>query len=424
MSRLKICHTIISLIISFCLYAVINCEAKKPLLPPSRDTLRGTRLGSKAVPGEKIFNVKNFGAIPNGRKDNTQAFMKTWVAACHFKGRARVLIPPGVYALGPLIFAGPCIGPSPIIVQVSGTLKGDTDISLYEEPAWFQFENIDGLIVTGGGAFDGQGESAWKYNDCKNNNDCVQLPSNIKLNKVSNAILRGFTSADSKGVHIFITNSQNIRLKRLHIVAPGDSPNTDGVHISTSINVKVSKTIIATGDDCIGMIKGSTDVAINKVTCGPGHGISIGSLGKYENEEDVRGITVKNTTFLKTDNGIRIKTWPGSTPSLATGMIFQDLVMDNVRNPIIIDQGYCPSGCKKQPSRVKISNIQYINIRGTSSSEVGVNLMCSPQYQCENIHLFNINLKHIGNGPITATCANARVSTFGGLQSPRVTCHN
>ncbi|KAF4359924.1 hypothetical protein G4B88_028675 [Cannabis sativa] len=308
-------------------------------------------------------------------KNIMQAFMKTWVAACHFKGRARVLIPPGVYALGPLIFAGPCIGPSPIIVQVSGTLKGDTDISLYEEPAWFQFENIDGLIVTGGGAFDGQGESAWKYNDCKNNNDCVQLPSNIKLNKVSNAILRGFTSADSKGVHIFITNSQNIRLKRLHIVAPGDSPNTDGVHISTSINVKVSKTIIATGDDCI-------------------------------------------------DNGIRIKTWPGSTPSLATGMIFQDLVMDNVRNPIIIDQGYCPSGCKKQPSRVKISNIQYINIRGTSSSEVGVNLMCSPQYQCENIHLFNINLKHIGNGPITATCANARVSTFGGLQSPRVTCHN
>ncbi|PON61956.1 Glycoside hydrolase [Parasponia andersonii] len=149
---------------------------------------------------------------------------------------------------------------------------------------------------------------------------------------------------------------------------------------------------------------------------------SIGSLGKYENEEDVRGITVKNCTFLKTDNGIRIKTWPGSTPSQATGMIFQDLIMDNVRNPIIIDQGYCPSGCKKQPSRVKISNVHYINIRGTSSSEVAVDFMCSSQFPCDNIHLYNVNQKHTGNGPATATCLNARLG-YGGLLSPRVTCH-
>ncbi|PON88237.1 Glycoside hydrolase [Trema orientale] len=267
------CHTIIISLI-FCL-SLVYCEAKKPLLPPGRDTFRGTNLGihDKAAPTEKIFNVLNFGAKPDGRRDNTEAFMKTWVAACHFRGRARVLIPPGAYSLGPVVFAGPCSGPGPIIVQVSGTLKADKDISLYEEPSWFLFESINGLVVTGSGTFDGQGESAWKYNDCQNNNDCVQLPSSIKLNKVSNAVLRGFTSADSKGVHIFITNSQNIRLRKLHVLAPADSPNTDGIHISTSNNVKVSKTIIKTGDDCIGMIKGSTNIAINKVLCGPGHGI-------------------------------------------------------------------------------------------------------------------------------------------------------
>ena len=69
----------------------------------------------------------------------------------------------------------------------------------------------------------------------------------------------------------------------------------------------------------------------------------MGSLGKYPNEEDVRGITVKNCTLIGTENGIRIKSWPGSPPSAASGMFFQNIDMENVKNPIIIDQEYCPN---------------------------------------------------------------------------------
>ncbi|KAL5541317.1 hypothetical protein UlMin_044577 [Ulmus minor] len=393
-------------------------------MTPSRDTFRGTSLRShdKADPTEKIFNVLQFGAKSDGKKDNTEPFMKTWVAACHSNVKARVLIPPGSYRLGPVLFAGPCSGPGPIVVQVSGTLLADKDISLYEESAWIYFENIDGLMVTGRGNFHGQGEAAWKYNNCQGSNDCTQLPSNIKLQKVTNAVFRGITSTNSKGVHFFITWCQNIRLRGIHISAPGNSPNTDGIHISSSNNIKVSKSVIGTGDDCIGIIKGSTNIAINKVVCGPGHGISVGSLGKYANEEDVGGISVKNCTFVGTTNGVRIKTWPGSTPSQASAMIFQDILMNNVKNPIIIDQGYCPTGCNKKPSRVKISNVHYINIRGTTSSPVAVALECSPANPCENVSLYNINLKQTGGRPTTAVCANAKVA-YGGLQLPPAACH-
>ena len=77
---------------------------------------------------------------------------------------------------------------------------------------------------------------------------------------------------------------------------------------------------------------------------------SIGSLGKYQDEKDVVGIIVKNSTLLNTDNGLRIKTWPGSPPSEAKGILFQDIILKNVKNPIIIDQLYCPSGsaCRSQ----------------------------------------------------------------------------
>lgn len=78
---------------------------------------------------------------------------------------------------------------------------------------------------------------------------------------------------DSKGFHVAVTNSYNVRLYNLRISAPDDSPNTDGIHISKSDNVKVSKVAIGTGDDCISMIQGSSNVNIKKVSCGPGHGI-------------------------------------------------------------------------------------------------------------------------------------------------------
>lgn len=150
------------------------------------------------------------------------------------------------------------------------------------------------------------------------------------------------TSLNSKLFHMDILNCWNMTLQYVTINATGDSLNTDGIHMGRSTGVNISDAIIKTGDDSLSIGDGSQHINVEKVTCGPGHGISVGSLGKYHNEEPVVGVTVKNCTLINTMNGIRVKTWPDSPASVATDLHFEDIIMNNVGNPILINQEYCP----------------------------------------------------------------------------------
>ncbi|RWW70174.1 hypothetical protein BHE74_00022161 [Ensete ventricosum] len=173
---------------------------------------------------------------------------------------------------------------------------------------------------------------------------------NLVFSFVTNATISSISSIDSKLFHMQIFESRDITLDSIRIKAPGDSPNTDGIHIADSTNIQVANSVIGTGDDCISIGPGCSNLTIFNVLCGPGHGISVGSLGRNVNEKDVIGLTVRQCTLTGTTNGLRIKTWPSSASRLkATGFVFEDIIMNNVNNPIIIDQNYCPyASCPEQ----------------------------------------------------------------------------
>jgi polygalacturonase len=50
-------------------------------------------------------------------------------------------------------------------------------------------------------------------------------------------------------------------------------------------------------------------VYIHNVNCGPGHGISIGGLGRDNSKACVSNVTVRDVAMLNTLTGVRIKTW-------------------------------------------------------------------------------------------------------------------
>lgn len=83
------------------------------------------------------------------------------------------------------------------------------------------------------------------------------------------------------------------------------------------------------------------------------HIYSIGSLGKDSVEAGVQNVTVKTATFTGTENGVRIKSWARPSNGFAKNIRFQHCVMNNVQNPIVIDQNYCP-GNENCPNQVHI----------------------------------------------------------------------
>ncbi|KAK2403560.1 Pectin lyase superfamily protein [Trifolium repens] len=371
-----------------------------------------------------IFDVKSFGAVADDKTDNVLAFRAAWMAACKNSTKpATLLIPQGTFRTGPTLFAGPCTSPKPITVEVIGTLTATSDLSDYVSPEWINFLAVDELVLEGSGVFDGKGAISWPLNDCKKNKgNCASLPSNLKFDKVNNSIVKDITSLNSKEFHFHLHGCSNVSFNNLTITAPGDSPNTDGMHISTSDRINVTNSVIGTGDDCISIGHSTSNITISGIKCGPGHGISVGSLGKRPEEKTVNGVHVKNCTFTNTTNGARIKTWLGKVPAEAKNIIYEDLIMNGAQNPIIIDQSY---GGKKKPRAVstsvwKISNVHFRRIRGTSSSNIPVSLQCSSKNPCEAIEVADIDLTYVGrpqNTTFVSLCANAK-ATFGGKLNP------
>lgn len=87
----------------------------------------------------------------------------------------------------------------------------------------------------------------------------------------------GISSVDSKFFHIAVLSCKNFKASNIKITAPANSPNTDGIHLERNSGVIIQKSNIGTGDDCISVGQGNSDITLTGITCGPGHGIRFGA---------------------------------------------------------------------------------------------------------------------------------------------------
>ncbi|KAF7851383.1 hypothetical protein BT93_L4054 [Corymbia citriodora subsp. variegata] len=356
------------------------------------------------------YNVVSLGAKADGKTDSSKAFLSAWASACGSTSAATVYVPQGRFLVRSASFNGPCKN-SAITVRIDGTLVAPSDYNVNGNVGnWIVLMHVTGVSVIGG-TLDGQGTRLWA---CKNSGkSCPTGATNLKITNSQNILVSGLRSLNSQMFHIVINACQDVKMQGVKVSASGTSPNTDGIHIGASTGVTILNSKIGTGDDCVSIGPGSNNLWIQNIACGPGHGISIGSLGKDQQEDGVQNVTVKTVTFTGTQNGVRIKSWARPSNSFARNILFQHVIMNNVQNPIIIDQNYCPdSGCPSQASGVRVSDVTYQDIHGTSATEVAVKFDCSSKYPCTGIRMQDVKLIY-QNQVATASCTHAGGSASG-----------
>ncbi|XP_064990794.1 polygalacturonase At1g48100-like isoform X2 [Musa acuminata AAA Group] len=293
-----------------------------------------------------MFNVLDFGAKGDGITDDTEAFQAAWAAACKVEGSTVVVPAEFEFLVGPISFSGPYCQPN-IALQINAELS-------------------------------------MKLPQIK--------PTALRFYGSYNVTVTGITIQNSPQCHLKFDNCEAVQVFNMTINSPGSSLNTDGIHLQNSRDVMIHHTNMSCGDDCVSIQTGCSKINIHSVECGPGHGISIGGLGRDNTKACVSNITIRDVNMHNTMTGVRIKTWQGGSGSVQS-IKFSNIRVSEVQTPVVIDQFYCDrSSCKNQTSAVALSSIAYENIKGTYTVKP-VHFACSDSSPCSDISLTEVELE-------------------------------
>ncbi|TXG56250.1 hypothetical protein EZV62_017563 [Acer yangbiense] len=314
-----------------------------------------------------VFNVLSFGAKGDGVTDDSKALLSAWKAACKVSAATLEIPSDFKFLIKPITLQGPCM-PHLVLQKKS---KHIPDIK----------------------------------------------PTALRFYASYNVTVRDIKIINSPQCHLKFDSSNGVQVNNIQISSPENSPNTDGIHLQNTQNVEIQHSNIGCGDDCVSIQTGCSNVHVHHINCGPGHGISLGGLGKDKSVACVSDIVVEKISIQNTLAGVRIKTWQGGIGSVKN-VSFSNIQVSDVKVPIIIDQYYCDKHlCKNQTGAVAISGVKYDQIIGTYSVQP-IHLACSNDIPCTDVDLIDIQLKpSSGNRYFQkALCWNS----FGKSQAPLV----
>ncbi|KAL0291113.1 UNVERIFIED_CONTAM: putative polygalacturonase [Sesamum angustifolium] len=296
---------------------------------------------------EDNISITDFGGVGDGVTLNTKAFKEAIyrIGHLHRRGGTLLYIPPGEYLTGPFNLTSHMT----LYLARGAVIKATVDTEEWpllpplpsygrgrELPGgrYMSFIHGDGLhdvIITGeNGTIDGQGDvwwNMWRQRTLK-----FTRPNLVELLNSTSIIISNITFKNSPFWNLHPVYCSNVVINYATIVAPADSPNTDGIDPDSSSHVCIEDSYISTGDDLVAVKSGwdeygiaygrpSHDITIRRVTgSSPFAGIAVGS----ETSGGVEDILAEHINLFNMGFGIHLKT------NIGRGGVIRNITISNV----------------------------------------------------------------------------------------------
>ncbi len=221
------------------------------------------------------LNIVDYGAIPGGGLA-TAAIQKA-IDECHERGGGTVIVPPGEFITGTLILKSHVH----FHLESGARLKGSGNLQDYQHGDRLRgmifAEDAINISITGTGTLDGngshfmvwdQGHEGGDYDiqytrqgkdfppaDILSSDGPVKFERRpgmmIVLSHSENIVIRDITIVDSPSWTLRLNYCDDVRVQGITIRNHPMIPNNDGIHLTSSRNVRISDCDIFTGDDAI-----------------------------------------------------------------------------------------------------------------------------------------------------------------------------
>uniref|UniRef100_A0A0A9DJS6 Polygalacturonase n=1 Tax=Arundo donax TaxID=35708 RepID=A0A0A9DJS6_ARUDO len=222
-------------------------------LPPALEALVAALLllCGGAAEARVLLTLDDFGAVGDGIANDTQAFLDAWTAACTSAEPAVLAVPPGnAYRIWPVQLYGPCRKKLKLLIAGAIVAPASPDAWAGRDPMkWLYVYGVDDLSVSGGGTIDGMGQEWWA-STCKRKKtqpcNAGPRPKAVHFEECRRVSVQGVTLQNGQQFHLTFTRCSDVKANFLRVIAPADSPNTDGIHLNDTSHVQIMDNLIST----------------------------------------------------------------------------------------------------------------------------------------------------------------------------------